>query len=167
MKSTIISMIIVLIVMMVVPMFLFGDGDLAKKFGFGGGGSASDSIQDLKARLPQNVQSVTTDKKVDVYKWVDEHGVTQFSQTPPFEGGESEKMVLAPNTNVVDAIKIPEEEIEVAAQPQVFSLGNPYTPGGAKELLDQSMQMQEQINQRQADQDKMMQEMMNGVFNKK
>ena len=148
MKSTIISMIIVLILMIAVPLFLFGDGEFTKGFG-----SGSDS-----AKIPENIEAVVTDKKVEVYKWVDEHGVMQFSSAPPFEGGESEKIVLLPDTNIMDAIKIPEKEVEEAGKSQVFSLGKPYSPGGMKEMVDESKELKEKLNQRQAEQDKMMQE---------
>ncbi|MDH5613032.1 MAG: DUF4124 domain-containing protein [Gammaproteobacteria bacterium] len=157
MKSTIISMFIVLIVMVTLPMFLFGDGDLAQKFGFGNGGADADN--ELFGKTPKNVRAVVTDKKVEVYKWVDEYGVTQFSNLPPQEGGGSEKIVLSPNTNIMDAVKIPEKEQEEEVKSQVFSLGSPYSPGGMKKMVDDSMAMQEQLNQRQADQDKMIQDM--------
>lgn len=142
--------------MIVVPLFLFGDGDFAQKYGFGNG--AGGGKKDLQDKTPKNIQAVVTDKKVEVYKWVDEHGVMQFSSTPPFEGGESEKIVLLPDTNIMDAIKIPEKEVEEAEKSQVFSLGNPYSPGGMKETVDDSKELQEKLNQRQAEQDKMMQE---------
>lgn len=158
MKSTIISMFIVLIVMITVPMFLFGDGDFAQKFGFGGGNG--NVTEDLRDKAPKNIKAVVTDKKVEIYKWVDEHGVTQFSNTPPFEGGESEKIVLSPDTNVIDAIKIPEKEQKEAGGPTVFSLASPYSPGGMKKMIDDSQDIKEKLNQRQAEQDKMLQDLL-------
>lgn len=163
MKSTIVSMFIVLIVLMIVPMFLLNNEEYLQKLGFGG----DSNMEDLKAKAPKNIETVTTDRRVEVYKWVDDSGVVQFTNTPPMEGRASEKIVLSPNTNVMDAIKIPEEEPEVASGPTVYTLGNPYTPGGAKELIDQSMKLQEQMNQQQVEQEKMMQDMMKGVFNQK
>lgn len=160
MKSTIISMFIVLIVLMIVPVFMFSDGDLLEKFGFGGGsGSVSDSVENLKAKAPKNLQNVTTDKKVEVYKWVDEHGVMQFSSTPPVDGGNSEKMVLSPNANVVDAVKIPAKEPEVESKSQVVNLSSPYSPSGMKDMIENTMKIQEQMNSQRADQDKMLQKM--------
>jgi hypothetical protein len=150
MKSTIISMFIVLIVMITVPMFLLGDGDMAKKFGFGGRGE--------EAKLPKNVQTVATDKELEIYKWADEYGVMQFSNMPP-EDGKSEMIILSPNTNVVDAFKIPEKEQEESAKPQVFSLGSPYSPGGMKKMVDDSLDLQKTLNERQAEQDKMMKDL--------
>ena len=151
MKSTIISMFIVLIVMITIPMFLFGDGDLAQKFGFGTG----DAAENLRDKAPKNIRAVVTDKEFEVYKWVDEQ--------PPQVGTASEKIILAPNANVIDAVKIPETEALATAKPQVYSVGSPYSPDGMKKLVDDSMNVQEMLNQRQADQDKMMQ----GMFKQK
>lgn len=158
MKSTIISMIIVLILMIVVPLVLFGDNEISQKFGFSGLNEGN-IIEDLQDKAPKNIQTVVTDKKIEVYKWSDKHGVMQFSNEPPQDGSESEKMVLSPNTNVMEAIKITKKEPEKAAKPQVISLGSPYSPGGMKKMVDDSTNLQDQLNQRQADQDKMIQDL--------
>lgn len=156
MKSTIISMIIVLVVMAAVPMIFLGEGNFAEQLGFGGFGNKENT--NTPAKLPENVKAVVTDRRVEVYTWFDEHGVKQFSNTPPPDGGESEKIVLSPDTNVIDAIKIPEEETEVASGSKVYSIGNPYTPGGMKKVIDDTMDARESLDQRRADQEKMMQE---------
>lgn len=157
MKSTIISMFIVLIVMIALPMFLFGNGDLAQKFGFGNGAISAEMIEDLRAKAPKNIQQAVADRPVEVYKWVDEHGVTQFSNRPPEKSRESEKIVLSPDTNVISAIKIPEKEPEVVASPQVHSLSSPYSPGGMKKMVDEATGMQEMLDQRKLEQDKALQ----------
>ena len=154
MKSTIISMLIILIVMVAVPMVMFGEGDLAKKLGFGG-----DLMKDLRAKAPKNIKPAVTDKRVEVYKWVDEHGVTQFSNTPPPENGASEKIILTPDINVMNAVKIPEKESQTASGPQIFQVGNPYSPGGMKDVVDSAKDVQEMVDQRKVDQDKMMKDM--------
>ena len=157
MKSTIISMIIVLAVMVALPMIFLGDNNYAERLGFSGFGPGGSSGK--PAKLPTNVKAAVTDKRVEVYTWVDGNGIKQFSNTPPPEGGESEKIVLQPNTNVIKAMKVPAQEKEVAAAPKVYSVGNPYTPGGMKEVIDNSKDLKETIGQRQAEQEKMMQEM--------
>ena len=163
MKSTIVSMIIVLIVIMSVPMFLVNDGEFAEKFGFGGAKEKNTMIETLQEQAPKNIQEVVTDKEVEVYKWVDQNGVTQFGQAPPMEGGDSKKIVLSPKTNVIDAFKAPESEVEVAKKPKVFKVGSPYSVEGMKQLVDDSVNVQELLNQRQAEQDQMMQD----IFGKK
>ena len=153
MKSTIISMFIVLIVMITLPMYLLNDDNFAQKLGqiWGNGDGVT---TDAQTNGPKNVKTVVTDKKIEVYKWMDEHGVMQFSNVPP-ESRESEMMVLSPETNVMDAIKIPEKEAELVGRPNVTSLGSPYSPDGMKKLVDESIEMKETLNQRQADQEKM------------
>lgn len=158
MKSTIISMFIVLIVMITLPMFLFGNGELAQKFGFGSGDDG-ETIEELRVKAPKNIQTVVTDEQVEVYKWVDEHGVIQFSNRPPEKSRESEKIVLSPNTNIISAIRIPEKEPEAAASPQVHSLSSPYSPGGMKKIMDDATGMQEMLDQRRMEQDKALQGM--------
>lgn len=160
MKSTIISMLIVLVVMVVLPIIFLGDNDYAQRLGFDGFGKKGNAI--TSAKLPKNVKTVVTDKRVEVYTWVNEQGIKQYSNTPPPEGGASEKIVLTPGTNVIEGLKVPEEETEVASGSRVFSVGNPYTPGGMKEVIDNAKDVQELMNQRQADQEKMMQ----GIFKK-
>jgi hypothetical protein len=154
MKSTLISMVIVLCVLAVVPMFLFGDKDLLAKFGLG----PKDELSELRAKAPKNFTSVTTDKKVTVYKWRDEHGVMQFSNTPP-DGGAADKVELLPDANVVKAIKMPEAEPEKKSGPVVMSIRNPYTPGGIKDMIDNTSQLKDTLNQQQMEQQKMMEQM--------
>lgn len=151
-------MIIVLAVMIALPMIFLGDNNYAERLGFSGFGSGGSS---KPAKLPRNVKAAVTDKRVEVYTWVDSNGIKQFSNTPPPEGGESEKIVLKPDTNVIQAMKVPAEEEEVAASPKVYSLGNPYTPGGMKEVIDNSKDIKETMGQRQAEQEKMLEEMFN------
>ena len=153
MKSTIIYMFIVIIVMIVGLMLLFEDGRFVDRYGFVGGGSEKSD------KLTQNIQQVVTDKKVEVYKWVDENGVTQFGQSPPEQGVESEKITLSPDTNVVDALKLAEEEPEVEEKPSVFSLGSPSSTGGLTDLVEDSINTQEMLNQRQTEQEQMMQDL--------
>ncbi len=157
MKSTIISMLIVLVVMVALPMIFLGENNFAEKFGFSGFGKQSAS--NPASTLPENVKPVVTDKKVEIYTWVNEQGIKQFSNTPPPQGGNSEKIVLSPDTNVIQGIKVPEEETEVAAGPKVLSVGNPYTPGGMKEVIDSASDIKETMGQRQAEQDKMLQQL--------
>lgn len=155
MKSTIISMLVVLCVLAVVPMFLFGDKNLLAMFGLG----PKDELSELRAKAPKNFTSVTTDKKVTVYKWRDENGVLQFSSTPPPEGGPADTVELRPDTNLVKALKVPEEEPEKKSGPVVMSTRSPYTPGGMKDMIDTTSNLKDTLNQQQLEQQKMMEEM--------
>ena len=156
MKSTIISMIIVLCVLALIPMFLIGDRSVLAGFGldafFGG---------DDKPKTPKNLTNVTTDKKVQVYKWRDEHGVMQFTHTPPPETRQAEMVELTPNTKIVKAIEIPQEEPEKERSgPRVMTVGNPYTPAGMKDLLDTTSSLAQDMNQKQMEQQQLMEQIM-------
>ncbi len=158
MKSTIISMLIVLVILAVLPILFFGDNDFLETLGLGGGGG-KESIASLKAKAPKNLTNVTTDKQVKVYKWVDENGVTQFSQTPPRLGGEAESLTLKPDTNIMQAYKAPKREPKQVSGPKIFKT-NPYTPGGMKDMLNETAKVTEQMNQRQQEQNALLDQIM-------
>jgi len=151
MKSTIISMIIVISVLAIIPMFLIGDNSVLERFGLGGSADAP--------KTPTGLTNVTTDKKVQVYKWRDEHGVMQFTNTPPPEARQVEMVELTPNTNIVKAIEVPEDEPEQKRSgPRVMMTGNPYTPGGMKDLLDTTTSLADGMNQKQLEQQQLMEQ---------
>lgn len=148
MKSTIVSMIIVLCVLAIIPMFLIGDNSVLESFGLGGSGNTP--------KTPKGLTNVTTDVKVQVYKWRDEHGVMQFTNTPPPQTQQAEMVELTPNTNIVKAFEIPQQElVEKRSGPRVVTTGNPYTPGGMKQMLDTTSELSDQMNQKQLDQQKL------------
>ena len=152
MKSTIISMIIVLCVLAIIPMFLIGDDNVLERFGLGGSAAP---------KTPKGLTNVTTDEKVQVYKWRDEFGVMQFTNTPPPETRQAELVELTPNTNIVKAVEVPEEEPEEKRSgPSVMMTGNPYTPGGMKDLLDTTSSLAEGMNQKQLEQQQLMDQIM-------
>lgn len=156
MKSTIISMLIVLCVLAVVPLLLFGDNNLLAGFGLDIFGEP-----DLRAKAPKNITSVKTDKKVQVYRWRDEYGVMQFTNTPPPGTQQAEIVELTPDTNVVKAIEVPEEEpAQERSRPMVMSTGNPYTPDGMKNLLNSASGLAEGMNEKQAQQQQLMDQIM-------
>ena len=161
MKSTIISMLIVLIILTALPVLFLGDNDLLEKMGLvnNGAGSEPDSIASLKARAPKNLTHVTTDKKVKVYKWVDENGVTQFSQTPPQLGGAAESLTLKPDTNIMQAYKPPAAAPQAATGPKIFKT-SPYTPEGMKNVVEETVRAKDQINQRQQEQNALLDQIM-------
>ena len=58
-------------------------------------------------------QKAGANDATEIYRWVDDEGVTHFSETPP-DGGVSDKLRLAPLANVIPAQKpidkAPEED---------------------------------------------------------
>lgn len=156
MKSTIISMIIVLCVLAIVPLFLFGNDGLLARYGLD-----IFSEPDVRAKAPKNITNVTTDKKVQVYKWRDEYGVMQFTNTPPPESQQVEMLELTPNTNIVKAIEVPEDEPEQKrSRPKVMTTGNPYTPGGMKDMLDSTAELKNSLNEKQLEQQQLLEQIM-------
>ena len=152
MKSTIISMIIVLCVLAIIPMFLIGDGSVMARFGLDVFSGSDD-----RSKTPKNLTNVTTDEKVQVYKWRDEHGVMQFTNTPPPQTQQAELIELTPNTNIVKAVEVVEDEPEQKRSgPTVMKTGNPYTPGGMKDLLDTTSSLADGMNQKQLEQQQLM-----------
>lgn len=155
MKSTIISIAIVLCVLAIAPLLLLGDGGLLATYGldvFNG--------SNAHTKAPKNLTNVTTDKKVQVYRWRDEHGVMQFSSTPPPETQQAEVVELAPNTNIIKAVEVPEEEPgEQGSGPNVMTVGSQHTSGGIKDLLD-STSLTEQMNEKQQEQQKLMEQIL-------
>ena len=65
-----------------------------------GTGSGSENFR-LKA--PKNVEAVTTDRDVQVYKWRDKNGVMHFGEVPPDSDIAAEKIELKANQNVMNA----------------------------------------------------------------
>ena len=149
MKSTIISMIIVLCVLAIIPMFLLGDNSVLERFGLGSSGAAP--------KTPKNLTSVTTDEKVQVYRWRDKYGVMQFTNTPPPETRQAEMVELTPNTNIVKAVEVAQEEpLQKRSGPAVVMTGNPYTPGGMKEMIDTTSSLADDLSQKQLEQQQLM-----------
>lgn len=158
MKSTIISMLIVLCVLATVPLFLFGDKGMLARFGIG----FSDDTN-IRAQTPKNLTNVTTDRKVQIYKWRDEYGVMQFTSAPPPEGRQAEMVELTPNTNIVKAVEVPEvptDENEKRSGPTVMTTGNPYTPGGMKDMLDAASGLKDGMNDKQTEQQQLIEQIL-------
>lgn len=142
---------IIIGLLIAVPYYFYGGGgmpDFVKNLGFGGG--------EPKPKLPENMTNVVTDKAVTVYQWVDEHGVKQFGSTPP-PGVIAEEKHLRPDQNVIQALKIPEEEEEEKTTgPKVTSiLKNPYSKESVEELIDDAKGVQEMLDKRLEEQQKM------------
>jgi len=153
MKLKILAMLVTLGILSVTPMIYMGKFDpmsfLSSGLDSGGSGFAK-----LKAKAPKNLSSVVTDERVQVYKWRDENGVMQFSNTPPPTVSDAEKIVLDPNSNLVQAVKVPEKEQpnEVAQ----MKTPSPYSVKGMKKVMDDAKGVEGLLQQRHEDQQKML-----------
>jgi hypothetical protein len=158
MKSTIISMLIVLTILVALPMLFFSDNPVSAQLGFG---KKLLKPASPSTTLPTNISTVTTDSAVQVYRWRDENGHMQFSSTPPPNVSEVELIDLQPNKNVIQAVKVPAKAAEVAstAAPEI---SNPYSPKGMSDLLKQATQLKDIVNQQQLDQQQSLDTISNG-----
>lgn len=171
MKKLFIKLIIVAIVLMAVPYYFLGGSLPLPGFiqGMFSGSSAS--------KKPLTATSVTTDRDVTVYKWVDENGHTHFGEKPPV-GEVAETMELKTDSNIMQATKIPEQEQEqedfggrvislgkssgsksksgsdsdTEGDESEFEFENPYTPEGLQNLIENAQNVGKMMDQRQKQQ---------------
>lgn len=89
-----------------------------------------------------------------VYKWVDENGVINYSQTKPEGVADLDTMEVDPNTNLVQGEPIPEPEPEAkpkeeksatAALPDMNLLP---TPDRVQKVMQDAQNIQSQMNDR-------------------
>lgn len=116
-------------------------------------GDATGGIKDLG--------NAVLDKDVTVYQWTDSAGVTHYGGTPPTGQGQYEKKMIHSNTNVMQAHKIAKDEEEPVQKSRVARIGSVYSPEGVKDLMDDAKGLQDQMNQRTADQEKLLNDIMN------
>ena len=153
MKFKIFTMLVILGVLAVMPMIYMGKFDPMAVFDSSLSKGVSE-FKDLKAKVPNSLSSGVTDKKVQVYKWRDENGIMQFSNTPPPTGGSAEKIELNPNKNIVQAVKIPEkEEPKEVAKTQSPT---PYSIKGMKKVMNDAKGVEQLLQKRHEEQQKMM-----------
>jgi len=152
MKFKIFSMFFILAVLSILPMIYMGQfdpmgfmSDLTNK---------SSELEKLKVKAPKNLGNVVTDEKVQVYKWRDKNGVMQFSNTPPQGTTNAEQVELNPNSNLIQAVKnkVKEEPKQVvqAESPK------PYSIQGMKEVMDDARGVEEMLQKRHEEQQKML-----------
>ena len=93
------------------------------------------------------------------YQWKDAAGNIQFTSEPPPEGVEYIVKGYDPNANVIQSVKLPEEEKE--AEPSATKtikdekIGNPYSEESIKKLFDDAKNIEKILNQRLKDQDEL------------
>lgn len=167
MKSSIFGMLFILIALTVGPLIYFNGGDkyLDKWL-------SSPAKPKLELNRDVVYAPVTTDEKVEIFKWKDENGVWQFGSTPPPGQQGVESMMLQPNVNVMKPVEVPEKEQATQSGSRVVrlndiepkrktgkdddsfgiskdSLENPYAPESVSELLDTTKNLQGVLNNRQ------------------
>jgi len=146
-------MLVTLGILSVIPMIYMGKFDPQAFFGSGLDSGLSD-LQKLKAKAPKSFSNAVIDEKVQVYKWRDEHGVMQFSNTPPASGAAAELVEFNPNNNVVQAVRVPEHE--AAVDEVSTSAPNPYSINGMKKVMDDAKGVEQLLQNRHEQQQKML-----------
>ncbi len=145
MKLKIISMLIILGILSVTPMIYTGKFNPMDYLG-SGFISAAPEFEKLKAKAPRNLTSVVTDEKVQVYKWRDKNGVMQFGSTPPPGVSNAQQVELNPNSNVVEAVKVPVKE-ESAEAPAELAQPGPYSVKGMKKVMEDARGVEQMLQQ--------------------
>ena len=89
-----------------------------------------------------------------IYEWYDAAGNRNFSSEPPPEGVEYTVRGYDPNANVIQAVKLPEENEEEgvgdAAEP-IKKPGdgvNPYSPEAVEKLFEDAKNIEKLLNER-------------------
>lgn len=128
--------------------------------GFGGGSeSASSGLN--------NLGNAVLDEDITVYQWTDEQGVTHYGSTPPTGQGSYQVKQIQANANLMQAHKPKAEEEAADIQgPKVAKVGSLYTPEGVKGMMDDASELQEQMNKRVEEQEKLMEELMHPASKK-
>ncbi len=144
MKFKLFLMAIMLVVLSVTPMIYMGKIDPMAFFDTAG--------TKLAASVPKNLSSVVTDQKVEVYKWRDEHGVMQFSNTPPVGVTNAKQMVLDPNSNVIQAVKIPVKEEKAPEAAAQIKPTSPYSIKAMKKTMGDARNVEKLLQQRHQNQ---------------
>ena len=94
------------------------------------------------------------------YKWYDADGNVQFTTEPPPDGIEYTIKGYDPNTNVIQAVKLPEEKHEAEAKSSsqnktgsAAEVGTPYSQESIKKLFEDAKNIEQQLNQRTQNQE--------------
>lgn len=151
MKFKILSMLLTLTVISVMPLIYMGKFDPAS-FIDAAFSNVDSEMSNLKEKAPKNIGTVVSDEKVQVYKWRDENGVMQFSNTAPINS-VAEQIVLDPDNNLMQAVKVP---VKVTAKEETVVAPSPYSVKGMEKVMNDAKGIEELLQKRHEEQQKMM-----------
>ena len=111
------------------------------------------SLDDFKPETPEVMELPRTPTKV--YKWQDENGAWQFADKPVDVEG-TEEMELDGDINIVPGFKAPRKTVvnEEKTRPNIPSGLTSVSPEKISEMMDTVNNLQETVDQRKADVDK-------------
>ncbi|MBQ74694.1 MAG: hypothetical protein CMQ20_06670 [Gammaproteobacteria bacterium] len=101
--------------------------------------------------LPKDAKQQAAPAVTKIYKWKDDNGVWQFSNSPVDEKG-AEVMELDGKINTVEAFVAPAKD-EMKKKPAAIPGVSTVSPQQAGNLLDTVKNLQETIDQRKSDMD--------------
>jgi len=137
----------------------------------GGGDVTLPGTADMTGSASKGIKSLgnaVSDKDVTVYQWVDDKGVTHFGGSPPTGQGEYIKRSIQANTNVINAVKPRKKEPKIASSRSRSSrVGQLYSKGGIKNLMDNTKETSQQMSDQITQQDKALQDIMGQIDTKK
>ena len=110
--------------------------------------------------LPESVISAsgteTADGKILIYQWKDSGGNIQFTNIPPPQGVEHTVKGYDPDTNVIQSVQSPVEEItddddsnagpNLSAEPD--GIASVYSPEKIEKLFDDAKNVEKLLNER-------------------
>ncbi len=134
----------------------------------------ADNWQALKAKVASLGDKLQPEKLADsakiaiqgepeklLYKWKDATGATFFGDMPPVDALEVTVFRNQDlNVNVIAPTPLPEEPPEAQAAPAAPpALPNPYTPQGVEQILEQARDVQNKLDERMAEQQRVLDEL--------
>lgn len=105
-----------------------------------------------KTAIPKLTPGIETN--TTIYEWKDNDGNIQFSTSPPAAGVEYTAKEYDPNTNVIQAVKLPESDTDEAETEKennttpVEEIGSTYSPDNIKKLIDDAKNVENLLNDR-------------------
>ncbi len=154
MKLKIFSLLVVLVVMSVTPMIYTGKFDPESWIKTVISGDFF-NFNKLQVKLPSKLKKAVIDEKVQVYKWRDEHGIMQFSSTAPVGSNNAERIEINTGSNVVDAVNVPVKQEKKEAPAAAVESASPYSVKAMKKVIDDAKDVEETLQQRTKQQQKM------------
>lgn len=151
-------MLAVLVIAMLLPFTILKDNDGDTLLSFSDLELPDFSLPDLP-KLPSTRDLAPAAEgmggKDIFYKWYDTAGNVQFTTEPPPDGIEFTIKGYDPNTNVIQAVKPPQQETTgedgAVSKPKKSSpddIGNPYSQESIKKLFEDTKNIEKMLNQR-------------------
>lgn len=105
-------------------------------------------LPDIKSAVP------ALDQKV--YKWVDENGITQYSEEPPPNSAtQSQTLHVNPNTNIVQGLgSRPQKSLEKPSSQVALPEGPIYSPDTIEEIMQKTHDVKKMLEERVEQQNK-------------